>query len=201
LLLRHDVDHSPADALKMFEIESKYSVKSTYYFRWSTFQEEIMKKIKDSGFEVGLHFETIATYAKANKLNSIGSEDIEKCRIILEKEIERFILLFGNLNSICSHGAHENRKFRIPNTVLVNDDIKNKYGIFEAYDIKDEFDAYISDRDFTVGVWRYNINPLEEFDKGTKRIYFLSHPIHWGRNLIKRYCMSKFRKSFKQYNV
>ncbi|WGS66037.1 polysaccharide deacetylase family protein [Marinitoga aeolica] len=201
LLLRHDVDHSPHDALVMFNIEKKYNIKSTYYFRWVTSQEEIIKEIKDAGFEVGLHYETLSSYIKANNLKDINTEHILICKNILEKEIEEFTLLFGGLNSICSHGAIENRLFKVPNTILVDKTIREKYGIFEAYDLKEKFDVYISDNDFTINPWKYNTDPITEIKKRTEKIYFLSHPVHWGRNIIKRYYMKKYRETYNQYNI
>ncbi len=201
ILLRHDIDHDPNGALKMFEIEKNYGVKATYYFRWATAEERVIKTIKDAGFEVGLHYETISTYIKAKNLKHVKQSDIKICKELLEKEIERFELLFGKINSICSHGAKENREFKIVNTVLVDETMKEKFKIFEAYDLKKESDVYISDGDFTIKKWRYDVNPIDEIDKGSKIIYFLSHPLHWNTNLTKRLCYKLYRKEYDQYNI
>ncbi len=200
-ILRHDVDHNPKDALKMFLIEKNYGVKSTFYFRWYTMEESVIRTIKENNFEIGLHFETIATYAKAKNINVITKKDLEICKKILETEITRFKLLFGTLDSICSHGAPENRKLKLANNILVDKNMKEKYNIFEAYDINTDLDSYISDGDHTIKLWRYNNNPILEMKKNKEKICLLTHPTHWGKNIIKRIVFKSYRKLFKQSNI
>jgi peptidoglycan/xylan/chitin deacetylase (PgdA/CDA1 family) len=68
LILRHDVDYDAKGALEMFKIEKELGLKSTFYFRWLTADYTIMKAINNAGFEVSLHYETLATYAKNNNI-------------------------------------------------------------------------------------------------------------------------------------
>lgn len=66
VLLRHDVDWSPAKALKMAEIESEYDIQATYFFLLtSPFYNTLCQKnrdalqhIADLGHNIGVHFST-----------------------------------------------------------------------------------------------------------------------------------------------
>jgi hypothetical protein len=63
VILRHDVDEKPFNALKMAELENEYGIQSTYYFRYPrsflptyyTFKPGIIEKIHNLGHEVGYH--------------------------------------------------------------------------------------------------------------------------------------------------
>jgi len=57
VILRHDIDRKPMNALKMAKLEHELGVKSTYYFRHvkDVFKPEIIEKIRDLGHEVGYH--------------------------------------------------------------------------------------------------------------------------------------------------
>jgi hypothetical protein len=63
LVLRHDVDRRPANALAMAEFEADRAVASTYYFRrvGSAFDPTIMRRIESLGHEVGYHYEDFHT--------------------------------------------------------------------------------------------------------------------------------------------
>ena len=54
-LHRHDIDSDCRTARKMWEMEAKLGVKSSYYFRLSTLDFGLMKDIHSSGSEVGYH--------------------------------------------------------------------------------------------------------------------------------------------------
>ena len=47
VVLRHDIDRKPMNALKMAELENELKIQSTYYFRFPyTFKSDIIKRIK-----------------------------------------------------------------------------------------------------------------------------------------------------------
>ena len=69
-ILRHDVDHFSDGTRMMFEIEKNYKVKSSFYFRNSTFNPSLMKEIEAYGSEASLHFEPIADIVKANNIKN-----------------------------------------------------------------------------------------------------------------------------------
>ena len=60
-IIRHDVDKSLSNALKMAVIESQYEIKSSYYFRVkpNLFNKDIIKKIYNLGHEIGYHYEVM----------------------------------------------------------------------------------------------------------------------------------------------
>jgi hypothetical protein len=64
VVLRHDIDRRPGNALQMAELEHELGIQSTYYFRFPcTFKPEIIRKIQALGHEVGYHYEVLS---KAN---------------------------------------------------------------------------------------------------------------------------------------
>jgi hypothetical protein len=61
VVLRHDVDRKPENALKMAELEHALGVCSTYYFRHpATFVPEVIGRVQALGHEVGYHYEVLA---------------------------------------------------------------------------------------------------------------------------------------------
>ena len=63
VVLRHDVDKLPENALQTAAIEKEAGIKGTYYFRTvkGAWQPEIARKISQMGHETGYHYETIET--------------------------------------------------------------------------------------------------------------------------------------------
>ncbi len=74
VVLRHDVDKLPGNALEMADLEVILGVKSTYYFRSvkESFNKEIINKIAGMGHEIGYHYENFAVVAKRNRRWAIG---------------------------------------------------------------------------------------------------------------------------------
>ena len=66
VIWRHDVEFSPDIALKMAEIEHDLGVQTTYFFQthsefYNTFEPyftNILKRIKNLGHHIGLHFDS-----------------------------------------------------------------------------------------------------------------------------------------------
>lgn len=192
LILRHDIDEKSDGTKMMFDIEKKNDVKATYYFRWKTFDLDLIKEISSAGFEVGLHYETIATYCIDNHTRKIGQEEIDKCREILKKEIKDFKLKTGiDIKTISSHGNPINREINIPNNVLLLGQKYSDYGIVsETYDpniIKNYVKSYICDNDLMKKYgFAYRANPIDSILQNDKVIEFLSHPSHWYYTVYQR---------------
>jgi len=96
IILRHDVDKWPVNALKLAMIESKYNIKTTYFWRnvSHVFKPELIKQQVKLGHEIGYHYETLAQ----------AKGDYEKALSIFQEWLERFRII-TNINTICMHGS------------------------------------------------------------------------------------------------
>ena len=192
LILRHDIDVASPGTLKMLDIEAKNHVKATYYFRWVTFDKSIIEKIVKNGGEVGLHYETIATYCIKHNLIYVTNQDILKCRDILKKEIKDFKAKSGvDIKTIASHGNPVNKAISVPNYVILQGQQYKDYGVIgETYDrniIKNYIKSYICDNEVTTNIgFSYKTNPIDSINSNIKVIEFLSHPNHWYYDISKR---------------
>lgn len=96
VILRHDVDRFPKQALAIARIEAGMRVFSTYYFRTnsSVFKENIINEIIRLGHEIGYHYDDL-TAAWGNHKNAI-----ELFKINLDK-----LRVFYPVETICMHGS------------------------------------------------------------------------------------------------
>ena len=197
LVLRHDVDHFSNGTRMMFEIEKKYGVTSSFYFRNSTFEPKLMKEIESYGSESSLHFETIADFVKANDIKNkdelFKTDFKDRCLKLLKLNIEKFRLLLDiPCVTIASHGEYENLLVDTPNNYLTEDVSTYEYlGIkLEAYnkDLLNKVTCYISDVPIEEnGGYRYGTTPFEAIRSGEKFIMFLSHPNHWHYSRYRQF--------------
>lgn len=195
-ILRHDVDHLSNGTKMMFEVEKKYEVTSSFYFRNSTYEPKLIKEIENYGSESSLHFESIADFVKANP-NIINKEDLfktnfqEKCLKVLKANLDRFRLLCDiPCVTIASHGERENTLVSTPNNFLTEDVRTYDYlGIkLEAYnqEMISKVTCYISDVPIEINDgYRYGVHPLEAIKNGESFIMFLTHPNHWHYSAFK----------------
>lgn len=188
IILRHDVDKSPKNALKMANIESKYGLKSSFYFRINTLDQEIMKKIKDMGHEIGYHYECLDE----------AKGDYKKAIKIFEENLKKFKEF--NVKTICMHG---NALTKWNNGDLWKKHNFKKFGIRgEAY-ISVDFSSleYFSDTGRTWHPSKYNIKDIPDGHKpkihikstddlikliGEEKtdLYILTHPDKWNNNFF-----------------
>jgi hypothetical protein len=96
LILRHDVDRYPNNALRMAEMEAELGIKASYYFRIvpSVYKEEIIKAVRDLGHEVSYHYEDL----------SLNGGDFEKAIEHFKFHLEKF-RNFSAAITICRHGS------------------------------------------------------------------------------------------------
>ena len=190
VIIRHDIDSDVKIARKMFEIEKKYNIKATYYFRKCTIDKELMKELNENNFEIGYHYEEIATYVKHNKLKS--KEEIIKNMKDIQKTFEKNIKMFEkefniSLKSIASHGDFINRKYSIPNNELFDKKMRKNFPhIIEAYDdvVEGNLDARISDG-LGESLW-HPINPFDAIDHNKRNILILVHTRWWDKAPLER---------------
>ena len=189
VILRHDIERNPANAIKMARIENNLGISSTFYFRTlpRVFRKDVIEQIKDLGHEVGYHYEVLS---KANG-------DYEKAIELFEKELSEFRKIC-DVETICMHGS--------PLSRYDNRDLWKRYDfrdfgiVGEAYlSIKDV--NYFSDtgrswswknkmRDFMPGnndKDLIGVNTTDELinlikSERVKRLYILAHPERWASN-------------------
>ncbi|MCK4763588.1 MAG: hypothetical protein KAW12_15415 [Candidatus Aminicenantes bacterium] len=100
VILRHDVDKRPGNALRTARIEKELGLRATYYFRAvkQSFNEPVINRIVELGHELGYHYEDL-TLTRGDK----------------KKAIENFSLNLERLRSlapvktICMHGSPVSR--------------------------------------------------------------------------------------------
>lgn len=94
-VLRHDVDVPGKSTRKMFDAERECGVTSTYYFRFSTIDLKLIRDMRDAGFDVGLHFETIADYIKETGCTDKNQIGLELMRERFAQDVQRFEDIVG----------------------------------------------------------------------------------------------------------
>ena len=203
LILRHDVDIDVEGARKMFEIEKRLGVNSSYYFRNSTKEASLIKDMQNNGFETGLHYETLADYCKIKgiqKSSDLKEVDYSVCKKILQEEIKSWKLQYGDLYSICAHGDKRNRQLHIANRVLFDEAVRKNTSVhFDACDkdLTGLVDVYISDTSVINNhKWKEGVSPEEAINRGEKTIMLLTHPTHWNYNIIKN--IKSLYRAFKE---
>jgi len=96
VVLRHDIDARPENALKMAQLEYQEGIKATYYFRAvkNTFKPDIIKNISEMDHEIGYHYEDLAA-CKGNQSEAWDS---------FRKNLAEFRKICA-IKTICMHGS------------------------------------------------------------------------------------------------
>lgn len=182
MALRHDVDQHPASALKMAAVESELGARSTWYFRWRTAHPAVVEALKEAGFSIGLHYETLSREALARGLRTEAeiNEAVEPARVVLHREIVAFVARFGRIRSVAPHGDS-----RIPearNALLLRDEDAPSYGIdFDANEALRgrRLGFWLTDRSAPEGRWVDGVRPISLLEQGVSPIMCLTHPNNW----------------------
>jgi len=144
VILRHDVDRKPENALTIARIEREAGIRASYYFRIVevSYDEDIIKQIAEMGHEIGYHYENLSEISKEKGVKSeekLFEFAIDDFRLNLEK-----LRKFYPVKTICMHGS--------PLSKWDNRDLWKKYDyrdfgiIAEAYfDVDFDKVFYISD--------------------------------------------------------
>lgn len=124
IVLRHDVDRRVENALALARLEADRGVTATYYFRTSTFDADVVRKIGDLGHEVGYHYEDLA----------VTDGDRSAAERRFAKNLRDFREV-TTVNTVCAHGNAFSAQY--------NPDLwKGRLGALEEYGILG--DAYLS---------------------------------------------------------
>ena len=96
IILRHDIDDHPKNALCFARIQSSKKIFGTYYFRAvsQSYDESVIKEIHDLGHEVGYHYETMDTF----------KGDVDKAYDEFCRNLEKFQKL-TSVKTISMHGS------------------------------------------------------------------------------------------------
>ena len=180
LVHRHDIDTDLRTTRKLFDLEKRHGIHSSFYFRLSTLDFHLMREIEEYGSEASYHYEELATYAKENRI-----KDAATLRGRMPEIRARFRANFSyiegrlgtKLRTVASHGDFVNRRLKVTNTEILDDaPLRAACGIvYEAYDraLLDQFDIYISDR--PAPQYYYPTAPGDAIH-GHRRICLVTHP-------------------------
>lgn len=77
IILRHDVDRLPQNALQTAKIEYELGIKGTYYFRIvpKSYNLKMMQQISEFGHEIGYHYEDVDLVVKSKELRVKSNEE------------------------------------------------------------------------------------------------------------------------------
>ena len=96
IVLRHDVDRLPRNALRMALLERSMGVRASYFFRVvnTCWREDIIKEIASMGHEVAYHYEDLTLFKGVQ----------EQAILHFEKQLNRFRQFYPS-KTICMHGS------------------------------------------------------------------------------------------------
>jgi len=189
VVLRHDVDTDPAAAEAQWQIEKSLGVKASYYFRLSTLNISLMREMAQAGFEVGYHYEEIATVAKEKCLKS--RKQIQQNMPYIRQRFKENLSLLRKrtglpMKIVASHGDFVNRALKTPNYELLNRALRQEMEIeLEVYD--EIFNQYVTSRHIDCAYpkfWRPS-TPYEAIYRAEHVVYIITHPRHWRVNRNK----------------
>ena len=186
-LHRHDIDTDARTARKLFEIEKKHNIRSTFYFRLSTLDFDLMREIHDYGSEASYHFEEIAQYCKDHGIHSqqAALEHLPEIREVFIENVKRIESYGIKITTVASHGDFVNRKLKLTNNRITDDkSLRKTLGLeLETYDedFMQSLGIYVSDRPYPTYYSPQNIfDVLGNYDV----ICMLSHPRQWKTNWV-----------------
>jgi hypothetical protein len=151
IILRHDVDRRPMNALRMALLENRIGLRSTYYFRCvpSSFDASIICQIANMGHEVGYHYEVMSkAKGDASEAKRIFKDDLKDLRSLCE------------INTACMHGSPASKHI---NMDFWRDAQLSEFGLMgEAYLTIGNEVTYFTD---TGGRWNSKFNIRDKISK------------------------------------
>ena len=111
VIIRHDVERIPQNALNIAEIEYSMGIRTSYYFRIdnNSFAPTIINKIAQLGHEIGYHYDDIETAFWAIKRKYLRQkiEEVQLINVAYEsftKNLEKMRRI-ADIKTICMHGS------------------------------------------------------------------------------------------------
>jgi hypothetical protein len=96
MILRHDVDASPQNSLRIAQLQHDFGVRGSYYFRIvsQSFQPDYIKGIRNLGHEIGYHYEEL----------TLSKGDYEDAILNFKHNLET-VRAYYPVKTICMHGS------------------------------------------------------------------------------------------------
>ena len=197
IVIKHDVEDKPNNALRLAKIENKYGINATYYFQGDLVvdNKKIIQEIKELGHEIGYHYDVM------------DSNEGEYSDAIIE--FSDYLNIFNDIGivimSVCPHG----NPLKIRSNWSSNKDFFRSKEVQEKY--SNIFDlschlpkitkfSYISDAGYS---WKL-IDDFEENDRlktndiqikdifetisnSNKPLIISTHPHRWKKSLISNF--------------
>lgn len=173
LVIRHDIDASVRDALKMARLEQGLGIRSTYFVLFSNrfynvLEREnlsMLRQISEQGHEIGLHYD-LETYERYSRnLNDILDTEVDLLSSLLDRRVV----------SIARHN---------PSLTSLEDPFANTTRYVNAYDRR-RCELYVSD---SCRAWQVqDLSYMLSFD--CKRVQLLIHPFLWREDVCDRYTL------------
>jgi hypothetical protein len=169
LILRHDIDLSPAVALPMAAIEHDLGVRATYfvglhlhYNAHLPLHAEVIRRLGEMGHEIGLHYD--------GTLYPDSDTSPEPNQVLLDRHVQILQEISGC--PVVSIARHD------PSLATRPDPFRNSRKYHNAYDPAVFTNTvYISD---SCGAWRADGLRACWREPRPLRIYLLVHPEQWG---------------------
>lgn len=197
IILRHDVDRKPENALRMAKLEHELGVRSTYYFRCVpvSFDANMIRQISEMGHEIGFHYEVMSKAGgEMKEAKRIFLEDLERLRSICE------------VRTACMHGSPGSR---YNNLRFWDDNRPEEFGLDgSAYLSASNISAYFTDtggswnsphniRDKLVGCEMPKVSSTLELInilnvQNYKTVYITCHPERWAEKWVEGVQYSTF---------
>ncbi|SDO52645.1 hypothetical protein SAMN04487900_12424 [Prevotella communis] len=172
IIWRHDVEFSPAQALKMAKIEHDLGVKTTYFFQthsenyniYEKYFSDILQEIRALGHHIGLHFDS-------HYWDVSDEESLERCIAV---DTDYFNKVFDiNIDTFSFHNT----------TSFVLSCEGYRYGgLINTYArlFKEKY-QYCAD---STGYWRYEVLDEVLCDPNTRHLQVLIHDSMWSDTVM-----------------
>ena len=192
VILRHDIDKMPLNALEFAKLEKSKDIYATYYFRIipDSFVQSIIREIAALGHNIGYHYEDV----------DLCKGDIDKAFLSFKTNLKK-LRKIAPVKTICMHGSplsrYDNRK------LWDKYDYRGEDIICEPYlDIDFNKVLYLTDtgrrwnseltsiRDKVHSAYNFQIKNTDQLinliqeNKLPEQIMINTHPQRWNDNII-----------------
>lgn len=224
IILRHDIDLLPENALKIAEIESKLNIKSSFYFQVSAkiFKRDVIKQIVSLGHEIGYHYKDVESVVRKFWFDPNNKQDLEK---IIDYSFDSFknnltiMRTDTDVKTICMHGSP---RFRLDNRIIWSKYNYKTLGLLgdPYFDIDWSKCAYLTDsarrwngnkyiiRDKVESKFNFNFHSTSDIINGINdlpsNVMITTHPQRWSNNPVlwlKEYLFQNTKNIIKQIMI